>query len=73
MTNVVYLMVLPLPDIQHARRIAWRRRSSSIFPPMVVLMAVAIMISTFGCVNSLVLSDARLLHKGPALFAAPGH
>jgi len=61
MANVVYLMVLPLPDIQHAPsdRVA-TAVLERIFPAYgAVLMAIAIMISTFGCVNSLVLSGAR--------------
>ena len=61
LANVVYLMVLPLPDIQHASsdRVA-TAVLERIFPSYgSVLMAIAIMISTFGCVNSLVLSGAR--------------
>jgi len=61
LTNVIYLLVLPMPAIQHAPsdRVA-TAVLDRIFPsygPM--LMAIAIMISTFGCVNSLVLSGAR--------------
>jgi len=61
LTNVIYLLVLPMPAIQHAAsdRVA-TAVLDRIFPsygPM--LMAIAIMISTFGCVNSLVLSGAR--------------
>jgi len=61
LTNVVYLLVLPLPDIQHAPsdRVA-TAVLDRIFPTSgPVLMAIAIMISTFGCINSLVLSGAR--------------
>lgn len=61
LTNVVYLLVLPLPDIQHAPsdRVA-TAVLDRIFPSSgPVLMAIAIMISTFGCINSLVLSGAR--------------
>jgi APA family basic amino acid/polyamine antiporter len=61
LANVAYLIVLPLPDIQHAPsdRVA-TAVLEHIFPGYgPVLMAVAIMISTFGCVNSLVLSGAR--------------
>jgi APA family basic amino acid/polyamine antiporter len=53
--------VLPLPDIQHAPsdRVA-TAVLEHIFPGYgPVLMAIAIMISAFGCVNSLVLSGAR--------------
>ncbi len=61
LTNVVYLLVLPLPGIQHAPsdRVA-TAVLDRIFPSSgPVLMAIAIMISTFGCINSLVLSGAR--------------
>jgi APA family basic amino acid/polyamine antiporter len=61
LANVAYLVVLPLPAIQHAPsdRVA-TAMLQAIFPGYgPVLMAVAIMISTFGCVNSLVLAGAR--------------
>jgi len=59
--NVIYLLVLPLSGIQNAPsdRVA-TAVLDKIFPGYgAVLMAIAIMISTFGCVNSLVLSGAR--------------
>ena len=61
LANVVYLVVLPLPAIQHAPsdRVA-TAVLERIFPAYgPALMAVAIMISTFGCINSLVLPGAR--------------
>ncbi|MBZ5677240.1 MAG: amino acid permease [Acidobacteriia bacterium] len=61
LTNVIYLLVLPLPAIQQAPsdRVA-TAVLDRIFPSYgSMLMAIAIMISTFGCVNSLVLSGAR--------------
>ncbi len=61
LANVAYLAVLPLPAIQHAPsdRVA-TAVLQHIFPGLgAVLMAIAIMISTFGCVNSLVLAGAR--------------
>jgi APA family basic amino acid/polyamine antiporter len=59
--NLIYLMVLPLPDIQTAPsdRVA-TAVVERIFPGYgAPIMAIAIMISTFGCINSLVLSGAR--------------
>ena len=61
LANIAYLAVLPFPAIQHAPadRVA-TAMLQAIFPgygPM--LMAIAIMISTFGCVSSLVLAGAR--------------
>jgi basic amino acid/polyamine antiporter, APA family len=64
MANVVYLMVLPLPDIQHAPsdRVA-TAVLERIFPDYgAVLMAIAIMISTFGCSNGMIMSGARVYY-----------
>jgi APA family basic amino acid/polyamine antiporter len=61
LANVAYLAVLPLPAIQTAP--ADRVGTAvlqAVFPGQgAVLMAIAIMISTFGCVNSLILAGAR--------------
>jgi APA family basic amino acid/polyamine antiporter len=61
LANVAYLAVLPLPAIQQAP--ADRVGTAvleAIFPSQGArLMAAAIMISTFGCVNSLILAGAR--------------
>jgi APA family basic amino acid/polyamine antiporter len=61
LANVAYLVVLPLPDIQHAPadRVATAVLERILPGYGALLMAVAIMISTFGCVNSLVLAGAR--------------
>jgi APA family basic amino acid/polyamine antiporter len=61
LANIAYLAVLPLPAIQHAPadRVA-TAMLEHIFPAYgPVLMAVAIMISTFGCANSLILAGPR--------------
>lgn len=61
LANVAYLVALPLGDIQHAPadRVA-TAMLSRIFPGAgTALMAMAIMVSTFGCVNGLVLAGAR--------------
>ena len=58
---MAYLVVLPLPAIQNAPsdRVA-TAMLQAIFPGYgPVIMAIFIMISTFGCVNSLVLAGAR--------------
>lgn len=62
--NFVYLLVLPLEGIQNAPsdRVA-TAVVERIFPGYgSVLMAIAIMIATFGCVNSLVLAGARAFY-----------
>jgi APA family basic amino acid/polyamine antiporter len=61
LANVAYLVVLTLPEIQNAPadRVA-AAVLQKIFPGYgATIMAVAIMISTFGCVNSLVLAGPR--------------
>jgi len=61
LANIAYLVTLPLAEIQHAPadRVA-TATLEKIFPGHgPVLMAIAIMISTFGCTNGLVLAGAR--------------
>jgi APA family basic amino acid/polyamine antiporter len=61
LANVAYLVVLPLPAIQNAPsdRVA-TAMLQAIFPGYgPLIMAIFIMVSTFGCVNSLVLAGAR--------------
>jgi basic amino acid/polyamine antiporter, APA family len=77
LANVAYMVVLPLPAIQNAPadRVA-TATLEQIFPGYgAVLMAVAIMISTFGCVNSLVLAGPRAYYamaKDKLFFAPAG-
>jgi basic amino acid/polyamine antiporter, APA family len=61
LTNVAYLVTLPIERIQQAPsdRVA-TATLETIFPGLgVTLMAVAIMVSTFGCNNGLILAGAR--------------
>jgi APA family basic amino acid/polyamine antiporter len=65
LANVAYLLVLPLHAIQHAPadRVA-SAMLQAIFPNYgAELMAVAIMISTFGCINALVLAGPRVSYS----------
>ncbi|MDQ2844317.1 MAG: amino acid permease [Acidobacteriota bacterium] len=65
LANVAYLVVLPLEAIQHAPsdRVA-TAMLQAIFPGWgAVLMAAAIMVSTFGCINALVLSGPRAYYS----------
>ncbi|MDQ2901507.1 MAG: amino acid permease, partial [Acidobacteriota bacterium] len=62
--NFVYLNVLPLDAIQNAPqdRVA-TAAAAVIFGPLAVkLMAAAIMVSTFGCLNGMILSGARVYY-----------
>jgi APA family basic amino acid/polyamine antiporter len=62
--NLVYLSVLPLEAIQSAPqdRVATAVASQIWGPAGVGLLAIAIMISTFGCVNGMVLAGARVYY-----------
>jgi basic amino acid/polyamine antiporter, APA family len=61
LANVAYLVTLPFDAIQHAPadRVA-TATLNVIFPGLgATLMAIGIMISTFGCMNGLILAGAR--------------
>jgi len=70
--NTVYLMLLPMAAIQNAAedRVATAAVAAVLGPAAVQLMAAAIMISTFGCVNGLILAGARVYYAmaGDGLF-----
>ncbi len=61
LANVAYLCTLPLGAIQHAPadRVATAMLQAAYPGAGRVLMAFAIMVSTFGCINSLVLAGPR--------------
>ncbi|HYW45216.1 MAG TPA: amino acid permease [Bryobacteraceae bacterium] len=63
-SNFVYLNVLTFPEIQHAAedRVATAAAAKMFGAVAVQLMAAAIMISTFGCNNGLILSGARVYY-----------
>jgi APA family basic amino acid/polyamine antiporter len=64
LANLAYIVVLPLTEIQHAPedRVA-AAMLDKLFPGWGSLaMAGAIMISTFGCINSLVLAGPRVYY-----------
>jgi APA family basic amino acid/polyamine antiporter len=59
LANVAYLVTLPFEKIQGASRVA-SDTANVIFPGKgAVIMAVAFLISTFGCNNGLILAGAR--------------
>src|SRR5207302_1354072 len=62
LANVSYLALLSFPEIQHAPqdRVAVAAIKSAFGNPGAMCMAGAIMISTFGCNNGLILSGARV-------------
>jgi APA family basic amino acid/polyamine antiporter len=62
--NTAYLWVLPLEAIKTAAedRVATAAAQEILGPSAVQIMAAAIMISTFGCINGLVLAGARVYY-----------
>src|SRR5213079_3110562 len=64
LANVAYLCVLPLDKIQHAPddRVGTAAMQAMFGSAGAAIMAVAIMISTFGCCNGLILAGARVYY-----------
>src|SRR5262252_4388383 len=64
LANLAYLAVLPFQEIQHApqNRVAVAMMNALFGHPGAMCMAAAIMISTFGCNNGLILSGARVYY-----------
>jgi APA family basic amino acid/polyamine antiporter len=62
--NLVYLFALPLDALQHAPedRVATAVITQILGPSATQLMAVAVMVSTFGCVNGIILAGARVYY-----------
>lgn len=62
--NLVYLNALPLEQIQTAPqdRVATAVAQQMFGPSAVQLLAAAIMVSTFGCVNGMLLAGARVYY-----------
>jgi APA family basic amino acid/polyamine antiporter len=64
LANVAYLCVLPLEKIQHAAddRVGTAAMDVMFGGAGAAIMAVAIMVSTFGCCNGLILAGARVYY-----------
>ncbi|MDG3005705.1 APC family permease [Paludisphaera mucosa] len=64
LANVAYLVSLPLASIQDApqERVGTAAMEAAVGPSGRYLMAGAILISTFGCVNGLILAGARVFY-----------
>jgi APA family basic amino acid/polyamine antiporter len=77
LANLAYLFALPLAQIQNAPddRVASAALSATFGPVGAALMAVAIIVSTFGCNNGLILAGARVAYamaKDGLFFRATG-
>jgi len=63
LANVAYIVTLPLGTIQKPQNSVATATMQAVFGrPGAILMAVAIMISTFGCNNGLILAGARVYY-----------
>jgi len=64
LANLAYLCLLPLDQIQHAPddRVATAAIETVFHGSGAIVMAIAIMVSTFGCNNGLILSGARVYY-----------
>ena len=64
LANLAYILTLPLASIQGAPqdRVATATMQAILGGPGTILMAFAIMISTFGCNNGLILAGARVYY-----------
>src|SRR5215213_7414707 len=64
LANLAYVVTLPLEGIQNApqNRVATAVMQAVLGPSGTVIMALAIMISTFGCNNGLILAGARVYY-----------
>ena len=62
LANISYLALLPFSEIQHAPqdRVAVAAMNAAFGNPGALCMAAAIMVSTFGCNNGLILAGARV-------------
>lgn len=64
LANLAYVVTLPLEEIQRApqNRVATAVMQAVLGPSGTIIMALAIMISTFGCNNGLILAGARVYY-----------
>lgn len=64
LANLAYVVTLPLANLQNApqNRVATEVMQAILGKPGTLLMAVAIMVSTFGCNNGLILAGARVYY-----------
>src|SRR5204862_3957695 len=64
LANLAYIAVLPFSGIEHAaqNRVAVAAMNALFRQPGAMCMAEAIMISTFGCNNGLILAGARVYY-----------
>jgi basic amino acid/polyamine antiporter, APA family len=65
LANLSYLAVLPLADIQHAPqdRVGVAAARALLGDGGEVLMALAILVATFGCMNGMILTGARVYYS----------
>jgi basic amino acid/polyamine antiporter, APA family len=77
LANIAFLYVLPIYDIQHAPedRVATVLLEAVMGSSGAVMMAALVMVSTFGCLNGIILTGARVYYamaKDSLFFPAAG-
>ena len=77
LANVMYIYILPIDQIQNADqgRVATLVMQNILGKPGSYVMAAMIMVSTFGCLNGIILSGARVYYamaKDKLFFASAG-
>lgn len=59
LTNAAYIHALPVPEMQGVTRVAEKAAQALFGPEVTALIAAAVVVSTFGCANGLILTAAR--------------
>ena len=59
--NVAYFYALPMSDLQGTLRVAERAATAMVGPAGATLVAMTVVVSTFGCDDAAILAGARLL------------
>lgn len=64
LANIAYLYVLPIDTIAHAKddRVATLLLQTVMGAPGLIVMAALVMVSTFGCLNGIILTGARVYY-----------
>ncbi|MFQ5789390.1 MAG: APC family permease [Acidobacteriota bacterium] len=62
LTNAVYLLALPIPEMQGVLRVADKTASTLFGPTATTFIAAAVLVSTFGSTNGTILTGARVYY-----------
>ena len=62
LTNAVYFLALPIPEMQGVLRVADKAASTLFGPTATAFIAAAVLVSTFGSTNGTILTGARVYY-----------